>query len=315
MDLTLIIVNYNTTSYLEALARSIPAACRGLEYEVMVIDNHSRDTNETTLRRRYPKFRLIFNPSNMGFGFACNQGLRRARGRNLVLVNPDMTLHPDSLRRLSDYLDTHPGVAAVGPHLLDAKGRVQPTCRRIPTLFNILCESTGMSRLLPRSRVFGGYRMTYWTHTDEREVEQVMGACLMMKKNVLDAVGLFDERFFMYYEEVDLCKRIRNAGYAIVFTPSAQAVHHEGRAALTDKANALIEFYKSRNYFFLKHYGRIQYWTVKWFSFLDTSLRTLFWVWRSLRNRGDIKAKVFADGYFRANRVLFLGAPRAGLTR
>lgn len=313
MDLTLIIVNYNSTEYLDALSRSIPAACRGLKYEVILVDNHSRDADDDALRRRFRDFRLILNASNRGFGTACNQGMRLARGRHIALVNPDMVLQPDCLRRLSEYLNTHPVVAAAGPQLLGDDGRVQPSCRRIPTLYHIFCESTGLARLAPRSRLFGGYRMTYWAHDEEREVEQVMGACLVARRDVLERIGYFDERFFMYYEEVDLCKRLRDAGYAIMFVPEARAVHHEGRSALTDKANALIEFYRSRSIFFLKHHGRRQYWIVKWVSFLDTGLRTLFWSLRAAANRSDVRARLFAESYLRANGILFQGSPKAGM--
>jgi len=304
MDVTLVIVNYNSTQLLEQLAASIPDACGLLAYEVCVVDNASRVFDAEGFRRRHPEYRLIANTENLGFAYACNQGIREARGRHVALVNPDVILKPDCLAVLVRYLDTHADTAVVGPQLLNADGSVQSSCRRIPTVFDIFFESSGLARLFPRHPVLGGYRMTYWAHDDERAVEQVMGAVFGVRRAVLDEVGAFDERFFMYYEEVDLCRRIAARGYRIVFTPAAQAIHFMGESAATDKTNALVGFYRSRAQFFRKHEGRLSANFVYFISLADVLLRSTYWTWRAWRRPQDEKIRMMAISYRRTTAAL-----------
>jgi len=305
MDLTIVTVNYNSSALLRKMVDSIPESCGRLKYEVVIVDNNSQDTDETTLRRRFGQHHLIINPVNRGFAYGCNLGMKIARGRNIALVNPDVILKPRSLQMLSSYLDLHPEVGAVGPQLLNSDGTIQVSCRKIPDLFSLFSESSGLAALFPKNRLFGQYRMSHWAHDEEREVEQIMGACLLLRKNLVDALGLFDESYFMYFEEVDLCKRILDRGYKIKFLPQAQAIHFRGESALTDKANALSAFYRSRSYYFRKHHGLMSSLLVNFISLMDAGLRSGYWLLRSRIQPTDDKAKIFANGYSQAVRSIF----------
>jgi GT2 family glycosyltransferase len=308
MDLSIVTVNYNSTVLLQKLVDSVPAACPGLAYEMIIVDNHSRDTDEGTLRRNFNQCQVIINHTNRGFAYGCNQGMVKARGRNIALVNPDIILANGCLSLLSRYLDSHPDVGAVGPQLLNKDGSIQISCRRIPDLFSLFAESSGLSAAFSKTRFFGKYHMSNWAHNEERDVEQLMGACLMLRKSVVESLGLFDERYFMYFEEVDLCKRLLDHHYRIRYLPQAQAMHYKGESALTDKANALAAFYRSRSYYFRKHHGPLSGGLVKGISLLDAGLRFMYWSLRTLMKPRDTKARLFASGYYKAGRSILGGA-------
>ena len=310
MDLTIVIVNYNTSALLENLMASLASGCPGLDYEVYIIDNNSQDIDKTVLRRTYSQYHLIINPENRGFAYACNQGMRKARGRNIALLNPDMIIKERCLSRLCQYLDKHREAGAVGPQFLNTDGSVQYSCRCFPTIAGIFFDSLGLARMFPKSKLFSSYYLSGWPHNEEREVEQIMGACFVVKSRLVQATGYFDERFFMYFEEVDLCWRIREKGFKIMFMPTAQAVHFKCESALTDIGTALNGFYKSRGYFFLKHRGPASAGAVGLINWAEIFFNSIFWSLRLLLYPQNRKARIFAWGYWRA--LLWGGCRKSG---
>jgi GT2 family glycosyltransferase len=225
MDLSIVIVNYNTGHLLRACLESLPSAVSGLEYEVWVVDNASQDNSADMVAAEFPTVQLIASEQNLGFAKANNLALKRASGRYCLLLNPDTEPKPGALRRMVDYLDTHPDVGAVGPKLLNSDGSLQRNGRPFPSPlrellgFDIIRKF--FSGLLGLKFEFGRDDFDV-----EWDVDHVSGACIMVPRRVIEAVGMLDEAFFMFYEEVEWCWRIKRAGYRVVYLPQAEVVHH-----------------------------------------------------------------------------------------
>ncbi|HIE52494.1 MAG TPA: glycosyltransferase [Armatimonadetes bacterium] len=280
LGLSVCIVNWNTCDLLRACLRSIYAYPPQVSYEVLVVDNASRDGSAEMVRREFPQVRLFANAENLGYAEGNNQCLRAARGEYLLLLNPDTEIvphlcspssqisddqppvasgHPSAafnhpFEVLVHFLEEHPAAAAVGGRLVGPKGEVQATCRSFPTPGALLWEFVGLSRLSPHSRLFGAYRMTYFAHDRVREVDQPMGSCLLLRRAALREVGLFDPQFRIFFNDVDLCYRLKQAGWRLYFTPKATLLHHgaastkQVRLALVrESGRALLQFYR-------KHY-------------------------------------------------------------
>lgn len=225
MDLSIVIVSYNTRDMVEACLRALPDACRGLQAEVLLVDNASSDGTAAMVEERFPAVRVIANSDNAGFARANNQALKLATGRNVLLLNPDTEALPGSLTVLSAYLDRYPDVGAVGPRLLNSNGSIQQNGRPFPTPWRELLGHSGLRFLSPRQ--FD--RKHEYGRSDfdlEWETDQVSGACIMVPHRVMDKVGTLDEAFFMFYEEVEWCWRIKRAGWRVVYVPDACVVHH-----------------------------------------------------------------------------------------
>lgn len=225
MDLSIVIVSYNTREMLRDCLRALPEAARGLAVETYVVDNASPDDSAGMVAAEFPAVHLIANRGNTGFTQANNQALRRCRGRNVAILNPDTEPAPGSLTAMACFLDSHPEVGAVGPKLLNTDGSLQHNGRRFPSVWREFLAVSGLRRLcrawFDRALEYGRADFdTLW------ETDQVSGACLMLPHRVMDQVGMLDEEFFMFYEEIEWCWRIRKAGWKVVYLPEAQVVHH-----------------------------------------------------------------------------------------
>jgi GT2 family glycosyltransferase len=172
----------------------------------------------------------------------------------ILLLNPDVLITGVVVQRMLEVMSARPDVGACGPRILNSDGSLQPSCRRFPTLPRLLLDELGFGKLFPHSRFFGGYRMTWWAHDEQREVDQLMGAALLLRRTALEQVGLLDERFFVYFEEVDLCLRLHRAGWKVLFVPTAQIVHHGGYSARQVLTEATLYRYRSMCAFYRKHY-------------------------------------------------------------
>ena len=229
MDLSVIIVNWNAAAYLPAALDSLFAAQGDLAMEVILVDNASSDHSLALVREHFPQVTIIANEVNRGFAAGNNQGIRRARGRYILLLNPDTELPPHALTEMVAFMDAHPQVGVVGPRLQGAKGKVQGGAAGYdPSLATIFNFSTFLYRLFPRR--FKGLwlpRSLYETD-DPIPVDWVSGACMMIRREALDAAGLMNERYFMYSEDVELCRRVRQAGYSVMCLPSVHVTHHIG---------------------------------------------------------------------------------------
>lgn len=249
-SVNIIIVNFNTRDLLhECLVRLF-------DFYIVVVDNASSDGSVEMLREKFPSVKLIANRKNRGFGAACNQGIAATDSEFVLILNPDTQLEPSALHALLEVMQANPNVGLCAPRIVNPDGSLQFSCRRFPALHRLALDELGLSKQFPNSRFFGAYRMTWWNHADLREVEQPMGAALLLRKKALDDVGYFDERFFMYFEEVDLCFRLHQKGWKILFVPHAQVVHHGGQSAKQHLVEMTLARYRSMCAFYRKHYPR-----------------------------------------------------------
>ena len=253
--LSVVIVNYNVKYYLEQCLESVRRASQGLQVEVFVVDNLSTDGSAPYLRGRFPEVTFIENNENVGFARANNQAIRQSRGEYVLLLNPDTILCEDTLRRFVDFMDAHPEAGAAGAYMLHADGTFAPESRRgLPTPFVAFCKMSGLTRLFPKSRLFGRYYMGYLDVNEVNRIEAISGACMMLRREALDRVGLLDEDFFMYGEDIDLSYRILQGGYHNYFLP-VRMLHYKGESTVKNSYRYVYTFYQAMRLFFRKHYS------------------------------------------------------------
>jgi len=255
-DVSIVIVSWNTRALLARCLQSVFDTTSNLDFEVIVVDNASTDGSQDMVQQWFPNVHLIANKENLGFAKANNQAIRRSQGRHVLLLNSDAFVRENTIERMVAFMDAHPRAGMAGCKLLYEDGRLQPSCYTFPTLFTEFCIATRLDRLLPKSPLFGKYRMTYWDYGDVREVEVIVGAFMMVRATAIDEVGLLDESYFMYSEEVDWCYRFKRNGWKIYFYPHAEAVHLWGGSSKQVPVETLIRMYRSRVAFFRRYYGK-----------------------------------------------------------
>lgn len=256
MDLSIIIVNYNVKEFLQNLLHSIDKAARGLEHEVIVVDNASEDGSVEFLRKNFPSVKLIANRENQGFGKANNQGMEIARGRYLLLLNPDTLLSEDTLATMISFMNKTPEAGMAGCKILNPDGTLQLACRRsFPGPWVSFCKVTGLSNLFPGSRLFAKYNLTYLDENKTYEVDAISGSFMMLRREVYEKIGGFDEDFFMYGEDLDLCYRIQKAGYKVYYTHSTQIIHYKGESTRRSSIDETRIFYDAMHLFVSKHFS------------------------------------------------------------
>ncbi|MEW5883353.1 MAG: glycosyltransferase family 2 protein [Armatimonadota bacterium] len=255
-DLSVTICSWNTRDYLDRCIASVLAQADGIALEVIVIDNASEDGSAEMVEQKYPSVRLLRNDQNRGFGAGHNQGFAVASGEFLMPLNSDAIVHPSCLERLVSFLRQHEDVGIAAPKLLNPDGSLQYSGRRFPTPAAALFRNTPLGKLFPNNRFAREYLMQDWDHLEPRDVDWVSGAALCLRADVYHEVGGFDERFFMYLEDVDLCRRVHDAGHRVVYVPDAVITHVIG--ASTDRvANRMIrQFHKSMLLYYAKHHLR-----------------------------------------------------------
>ena len=264
MDVSIVIVSYNVATVLEECLASIRKETT-VPCEILVVDNASSDRSAAIVQERYPEATLIRNRVNAGFARANNQAIREARGRYLLLLNPDTLVLDGAVDRLVRFMDLHPDAGACGPRNLNPDGTLQHNCHCFPSLFLRLVEHLQLQRLYPHNRVCGREHLTYWDFESVRSVDWITGCSLMIRREALHSVGLLDENYFMYSEEMDFCYRLKKAGWKVLFNPDASIVHYGGQSALQQAqervfARSIVtNLFQSRYYFFRKNYGPASY--------------------------------------------------------
>lgn len=254
--LSIVIVNYNTRDLLRACLRSVESSQEKPELELFVVDNASTDGSAEMVASEFPWARLVRSDRNGGYAYANNLGLRQCKGEYLLLLNPDTELSPLALRQMTDYMDQHPEAGVVGPKLVRLDGKLDLACRRsFPSPRVSLYRMLGLSRLFPRSRQFGQYNLTYLDPDQPAEVDSVVGAFMMVRAGAVRQVGLLDESFFMYGEDLDWAYRIKARGWKVLYNPAVVVLHHKGAASRRRSEKSIIEFYRAMQIFFDKHYA------------------------------------------------------------
>ena len=256
MKLSVIIVNYNVEFFLEQCLNSVYAALKHVEGEVFVVDNNSIDGSLAMVAEKFPQVTLIANKDNVGFSKANNQALRIAKGDYHLLLNPDTIVEEDTFQKVVDFMDAHPDAGGLGVKMIDGKGNFLPESKRgLPTPRDAFYKIFGLSRLFPRSKRFGRYHLSYLDKDEQHEIEILSGAFMLMRKEALDKVGLLDEAFFMYGEDIDLSYRIVLGGYKNYYFPDTRIIHYKGESTKKSSVNYVFVFYNAMIIFAKKHFS------------------------------------------------------------
>lgn len=250
LKLSVIIVTYNSA---EDIVSCLDAIRFSGDFETIIVDNASQDSTRQILAN-YPHRKLLLNPKNFGYACANNQGINLARGEYVLLLNPDTKMEPDAIDQLVKFLDRHPDVAAVAPRLLNPDGSQQLSIRSFPTFGNVLYELLGLSRLFPGSRRFASWRLRYFDYNQPAFIEQPMASCLLIRRSVLIELGGFDEKFPIYYNDVDLSLRMHQKGYKTAYLPDARVYHKIGASTAPLKPKMILETHRSLFRYLAKHH-------------------------------------------------------------
>lgn len=274
VKVSVIIVSYNTREMTLDCLRAAMLALDGIRAEVIVVDNASKDGSVGAIRTSYPEVRVILNETNSGFGSANNQGMKVAKGETFLLLNSDAFPRSDAIRLLWDFLAGNPKAGTVGPRLLNADGTLQVSCHPFPSPGHAWLENLGLSR---------GY--SRWPHDVLRRVDFVIGACMLVRRAVFEEIGGFDERFFMYAEEADWQRRMRDKGWETVFVPSACVTHLGGASGAAEKTAINRHFFDSLDMYQRKHHGVAGLISLRCAMAVGCLLRALLWTIASIRPR------------------------------
>lgn len=254
IHLSIIIVNWNTRKYLLPCLDLIFKKENGISQEVIVVDNGSQDGSREEVKKKFPSVHLIENKKNLGFAKAANQGLEKASGRYILLLNPDTQVKRGAIERLVSFMESHPEAGMAGGQLLNSDGSRQNSIANFPSLVTELFNKNLLRWLFPTR--FPGKERNY---LEPIEVDSVIGACMMVRRDVVEQVGSFDEDYFLFLEETDWCYRMKRKGWKVFHVPQAEIVHFQGKSAEREMAMAKIEYYHSRYLFFKKHRGLFQW--------------------------------------------------------
>ena len=288
-DISVVVVSFNTRDLLRDCLTALRMETEGITNEVFVVDNVSRDGSAEMVEAQFPEVKLIRSSVNLGFGGANNQAFKVATGRFIVLLNSDAFLEPMALRRSIAYMDANSRIGLGGARLIGADGSWQASCRMFPSPLNDFLSLSGLAAKFPKSRFLGRQDHTWANQDEPADADWVPGAYSVIRRSVLDEVGHFDEQFFLYYEEVDLCKRIKRAGYTVRYWPDVVVVHLGGESSKTitdltmSKSGAQLELWRMRSAFlyYRKHHG-----PAAWLT------KTVESVWHRLRSWKNLLSPV-----------------------
>ncbi len=256
MKLSVIIVNYNVKHFLEQCLHSVYKAAKGIETEIFVVDNNSVDGSAQLIREKFPDLNFIENKENAGFSRANNQAIKKAKGKYILLLNPDTVVEEDTFSKVIDFMENHPEAGGLGVKMIDGKGNFLPESKRgLPTPRVAFYKISGLSKLFPHSRKFGKYHLSYLNENEIHEIEILAGAFMLIRKETLDKIGLLDEAFFMYGEDIDLSYRILLGGYKNYYFPGTTIIHYKGESTKKGSLNYVKVFYNAMIIFARKHFS------------------------------------------------------------
>jgi N-acetylglucosaminyl-diphospho-decaprenol L-rhamnosyltransferase len=302
VDVSVVIVSWNTRDLLLAAIGSVIADEGAHQVEIVVVDNDSHDGSADAVASVYPNVRLIRNASNVGFAAGVNSGLQNARGRHMLLLNPDARVGTGAIDTLVEYLDSNAGVGIVGPHVIGEDGQSQVSAWRFPSPTNLLLSTTYLYKLFPQSAVMN--RELMGGHLPSGRVDAVSGCAFMIRRDVIRAIGMLDTGFFMYMEETDFCLRARRAGFETHYVPSAEVTHLGGRSSVQDARRNFIEYRRSQLRYFVKHHSALGSMVAHALMLSFLLLRLPYWLARGVT---DNAARRRAANYWAG--VVFLLQP------
>jgi GT2 family glycosyltransferase len=303
-------VSFNVRGFLENLVVSLNRALAGIDSEIVVVDNSSDDDTVEFLKKNFPGVTLIENKVNVGFGKANNQGVKASSGDYLLLINPDAVVEENTIKEMLAFSGLHLDAGASSCKVLNADGTLQKTCRRgFPTPWVAFTKISGLSALFPKTRLFGRYNLTYLDPEEEHEVDAIGGSFMFIPRRVFDEVKGFDEDYFMYGEDIDLCYRIKKAGYKIFYTPVTTAIHFKGESTRRSSINQTYEFYRAMSVFVEKRYGvnTVLSQALRGAILLNRQVRRVFlWlerIWPSVVDFSLIVMAMFIGEFLKSHRI------------
>ena len=257
MELSVIIVNYKSAALLMRCLRSIETHLASIQHEVCVVDNASSDGSVTMVKDKFPQHGVIANPRNLGFAAAINLGMKHTTGRFVLWLNPDTELLNAGMPELIEYLAERPQVGIVGPQIVDPDLSIQFSCRSFPSYSTALFNRYSLlTRWLPRNRYSRRYLYNGWDHASVSPVDWVSGACLLHRRSVACDLGGLDERFFLYGEDVDFCRRAHQTGWRVHYNPALRVLHHIGGSSRQTRYRSILERHRSMWHYYTKHFAR-----------------------------------------------------------
>ena len=257
MTLSIVIVNYNVKYFLEQCLFSVSKAIKDIDVEVFVVDNNSVDGSCIMVKEKFPDVKLIENKTNTGFSYANNQAIKQSSGKYVLLLNPDTVVEEDTFSKIIGFMDKNDDAGGLGVKIIDGKGNFLPESKRgLPTPMVAFYKIFGISRLFPKSKIFGRYHLGYLNKEEIHEVDILVGAFMLLRKSVLDKIGLLDETFFMYGEDIDLSYRILQADYKNYYFPETTIIHYKGESTKKSSINYVKVFYNAMIIFARKHFSK-----------------------------------------------------------
>jgi GT2 family glycosyltransferase len=253
---SVIIVSWNAREYLMQCLASLSAEEDRLPMEIIVVDNASSDGSADEVAACYPDVRLIRNTENLGFAKANNMAVSVCTGKYLCFVNSDVKVLPHCVSRLVSFCEENPDVAIAGPRVIGADGKLQRSCLGFPTIWNTFCRALALDELFPRTRAFTGHKLYHWPQESLKSVDVLTGCFWLVRREALTQVGLLDEEFFMYAEDMDWCKRFWAKGWKVFFVPSAEAIHYGGASSSNAPVRFYLEMQRANLQYWKKHHSR-----------------------------------------------------------
>jgi len=280
MDVSIIIVNWNTRALLRNCIKSVIENAGSIEYEIIVVDNASTDASVEMVKDRFPSVVVIANEDNRGFASANNQGIEIARGRYVLLLNSDTLVGESAIEKTVSYADKNPEAAVVGCQVWKDLDTIQMTCFRFTNLFNLMLAESGLAGFFRNNRILGNQWMHWWKRDTEKQVDVVSGMYMLVRRTAIDHVGPMDESYFMYYEETDWCYRFNKAGWKSLFYPDAKIIHIHGGNASSSKVRSkmFVQRQKSLLIFLKKHNGSVAAFAARLILITSFTARTLAWL-------------------------------------
>lgn len=255
IDVSIVIVTWNSEDEITDCVNSIEENTKDINYEIIIVDNYSSDNTPgiiSSLADKFSNLSYYLNKENSGYSRGNNLGISYAKGRNVLLLNPDTKLTDNSVKMLSDKLDGNENYAAIAPKLLNRDGSIQKSCRTFPTYFDMFCQMSLLAYIFPKSRVFNRWKTNYFNHNEETIVSQPMAAALMFRNSFLGKVKGFNVKYYMFFNDVELCKKVYEGGHQILFYPDAKVIHKKGASVYKDREKMIkvwntdcVEYFKN----------------------------------------------------------------------
>lgn len=274
VDLSIIIVNYNTPALTLNCIRSIRGSETTFSYEIILVDNASSDGSQQQFNEELQDCKFIFNENNLGFSKANNQGIHISKGRYILLLNSDTEIQSNTIQVMLSYMESHPDVGASGCKLLLSNGELDDTCKRgFPTPSASFYYLFGFSRMFPNNPRFNKYKLNHLDPDQEHEVDSLVGAFILVRRETIQRVGELDENFFMYGEDIDWCYRIKENGYRVMYYPGTKVLHYKGASSRKKPPKIVFEFYRAMILFHRKHYARKYPWLINCLVYMGVAIK------------------------------------------